>query len=188
MTGTASLSAFDAFFMEMALREAEYAAESGEVPAGAVVVRPAVLVPAHDGHPAIVDPDPSKADILSRAHNKVEILRDATAHAEMLAISQASERIGAWRLSGTRLYVTKEPCPMCAGAISLSRVDTVVWAQSDPKRGGGSVFGIFSAPGMNHRPATISGILEEKAASTMRRFFEFRRSWKQGDAASKQPD
>ena len=175
MTGTPDLDRFDSFFMEMALGEAESAAREGEVPAGAVIVRPALLVPAHDGHPAVIDPDPSKAAILARAHNKVEVLEDATAHAEMLAISQASAATGAWRLAGTRLYVTKEPCPMCAGAISLSRVDTVVWAQSDPKRGGGTVFGIFAAPGMNHRPAVRTGVLEEEAASKMRLFFSSRR-------------
>ena len=103
---------FDAYFMRMALREAAKAAEEEEVPTGCVIVAPAVLEPAHDGHEAVIDFDPLKARILARAHNQTEGLGDATAHAEMLALTSAFSAKGDWRLTGTRLYVTKEPCPM----------------------------------------------------------------------------
>ena len=126
---------FDEYFMKMALREAEKAASEDEVPLGAVVVAPAVLEPAHDGHPAVFDPNPAVARILGRAHNMSEGMKDATAHAEMLAMSAAFQAVGDWRLTGARLYVTKEPCPMCAGAIVLARLDAVVWGVGDPKRG-----------------------------------------------------
>ncbi len=166
---------FDETFMRMALREAARAAEEGEVPLGCVIVAPAVLEPAHDGHPAVFDPDPSRARILARTRNQTEGLGDATAHAETLAISSASQTVGGWRLSGARLYVTKEPCPMCAGAISLARLDAVVWGVSDPKRGGGSVFGVFAHPGMNHRPEVVAGVLEDEAKRILQEFFRERR-------------
>ena len=168
-------AAFDEFFMRMALREAERAAVEGEVPLGCVIVAPAVLEPAHDGHQAVYDPDPSNARVLSRTRNQTEGLADATAHAEVLAVSSASQVVGDWRLTGARLYVTKEPCPMCAGAIVLARLDAVVWGASDPKRGGGTVFGIFSHPGINHHPKTVSGVLEEEAKSILQSFFRYRR-------------
>ena len=167
---------FDEFFMRAALREADRAAEEGEVPLGCVIVAPAVLEPAHDGHPAVYDPDPANARVLARTRNQTEGLADATAHAEVLAISAASQAVGGWRLSGARLYVTKEPCPMCAGAIVLARVDAVVWGVSDPKRGGGSVFGIFAHPGVNHHPEVVSGVLEDEAKNTLQRFFQTRRA------------
>ena len=107
----------DIKYMEMALREAEKAADDGEVPTGCVIVD-------------------AEGRILGRAHNQTEGLADATAHAEMLALSAAFNAKGNWRLTGTTLYVTKEPCPMCAGAIVLARPDRVVWGVSDPKRGG----------------------------------------------------
>ena len=166
---------FDAHFMRMALREAERAAAEGEVPLGCVVVAPAVREPAHDGHPAVYDPDPAAAKILGRAHNMPEGLKDATAHAEMLALSAAFQAVGDWRLAGTRLYVTKEPCPMCAGAIVLARVETVVWGVSDPKRGGGTTFGIFGHPGVNHHPAIVAGVLEREAKDLLQGFFRARR-------------
>ena len=166
---------FDEHFMRMALREAERADAEGEVPLGCVVVAPAVLEPAHDGHPAVYDPDPSAAKILGRAHNMPEGLKDATAHAEMLALSAAFQAVGDWRLSGARLYVTKEPCPMCAGAIVLARVETVVWGVSDPKRGGGTVFGIFDHPGVNHHPSLVAGVLEEASRAILEDFFRRRR-------------
>ncbi len=169
------MRAFDDFFMRMALREAEKAAADGEVPAGAVVVQPAVLEPAHDGHDAIYDPDPSAARILGRAHNQTEGLQDATAHAEMLALSSAFSAKGSWRLTGTRLYVTKEPCPMCAGGIVLARVDAVVWGLDDMKRGGGSVFGVFSHPGINHHPAVVRGVMEDRCRAVLVDFFRARR-------------
>ncbi|MBQ6915398.1 MAG: nucleoside deaminase [Kiritimatiellae bacterium] len=166
---------FDAHFMRMALREAMRAAEEGETPLGCIVVEPAVLEPAHDGHPAVFDHDPSLARILGRGHNQTETLTDATAHAEMLALSAAFQAKASWRLTGARLYVTKEPCPMCAGAIVLARPDVVVWGVSDPKRGGGSVFGIFGHPGMNHHPAIVEGVCEEESKALLQDFFRLRR-------------
>ena len=168
--------AFDAFYMRMALREAEKAASDGEeVPLGAVLVEPAVLEPAHDGHPPVFDWTPTAARILGRAHNQTEGLCDATAHAEMLALSAGFMAKGDWRLTGTRLYVTKEPCPMCAGAIVLARPDAVVWGVSDPKRGGGTTFGIFSHPGINHHPEIVTGVLEDESKAVLQDFFKRRR-------------
>ena len=168
---------FDRFFMQMALREAEKAAADGEVPTGCVIVEPARAGGDPDGEP---DPDPTTARILARAHNQPEMLNDATAHAEMLALTAASSAKGAWRLSGTRLYVTKEPCPMCAGAIILARVPTVVWGVSDPKRGGGTVFNIFGHPGINHHPEIVSGVMEAESLAILQGFFRRRREG--GDA------
>ena len=168
-------AAFDEHFMKMALREAMKAADDGEVPLGAVVVEPAVVEPAHDGHPAVLSDDPSAARILGRAHNQTEGLSDATAHAEMLAMSAAFQVKCDWRLTGARLYVTKEPCPMCAGGIVLARLDAVVWGVSDPKRGGGTVFGVFDHPGINHHPEVVAGVLEEDAKEVLQSFFRVRR-------------
>ena len=159
--------AFDEYFMRMALREAEKAAADGEVPAGCVIVDVAGLDE---------NAEPSAARILARAHNMPEQLKDATAHAEMLALTAAASAKGAWRLAGTRLYVTKEPCPMCAGAIILARPDVVVWGTSDPKRGGGTVFDIFAHPGMNHHPEIVSGVLEEPCRAVLVEFFRRRRA------------
>lgn len=164
-------AAFDEYFMRMALREAEMAAAAGEVPTGCVVVE----MPADESAP------PAAARILGRAHNQAEGLVDATAHAEMLALSSAFAARGNWRLTGTRLYVTKEPCPMCAGAIVLSRVDAVVWGVSDPKRGGGTVFDIFSHPGINHHPAVVTGVLEEPCRAVLVDFFRRRRNERSGE-------
>lgn len=166
---------FDNFFMRMALREAEKAAADGEVPTGCVIVEPA---PSEDGS-APFDTDPSTARILARTHNQSEMLCDATAHAEMLALTSAATAKGAWRLSGARLYVTKEPCPMCAGAIILARVSTVVWGVSDPKRGGGTVFNIFSHPGINHHPEIVTGVMETESLAVLQSFFRRRREEKQ---------
>ena len=168
-------SDFDEHFMRMALREAEKAAADGEVPTGCVIVAPAVLEPAHDGHPAVFDENPSVARILGRAHNMTEGLKDATAHAEMLAMSAAFQSVGDWRLCGARLYVTKEPCPMCAGGIVLARPDAVVWGVSDPKRGGGTVFDIFGHPGINHHPEVVVGVCEAESKSVLQAFFRERR-------------
>ena len=166
---------FDIYFMRMAQREAMKAAEEDEVPLGCVIVAPAVLEPAHDGHPAVYDENPSAAKILGRAHNMPEGLKDATAHAEMLAMSAAFQAVGDWRLTGARLYVTKEPCPMCAGGIVLARLDAVVWGVSDPKRGGGTTFGIFDHPGINHHPAVVTGVCEAESKALLQDFFQKRR-------------
>ena len=143
--------------MAMALREAEKAAADGEVPTGCVIVD-------------------AEERILGRAHNMTEGLNDATAHAEMLALAAAFEAKGNWRLSGTRLYVTKEPCPMCAGAIILARVAKVIWGVSDPKRGGGTVFKIFGHPGVNHHPEVVTGVLEAPCKAVLQEFFRKRRA------------
>ena len=160
---------FDDYFMAMALREAEKAAADGEVPTGCVVVET----------PSDPEAPPTAARILGRAHNQTEMLSDATAHAEMLALTAAFQAKGAWRLSGTRLYVTKEPCPMCAGAIILARVDTVVWGVSDPKRGGGTTFNIFAHPGINHHPEVVAGVMEQPCKAVLQDFFRRRRAEKE---------
>ena len=157
---------FDAYFMAMALREAEKAAADGEVPTGCVIVE----------EPEGPDVPPSAVRILGRAHNQTEMLTDATAHAEMLALSSAFAARGNWRLTGTRLYVTKEPCPMCAGAIVLARIGTVVWGLDDPKRGGATTFNIFEHPGINHHPAVVRGVLEEQCRDVLVSFFRQRRA------------
>jgi len=151
--------------MRMALREAEKAAADGEVPTGCVIVE----------EPEDPGAAPVEARILGRAHNMTEGLTDATAHAEILALTQAFQARGNWRLTGTRLYVTKEPCPMCAGAIVLARVKTVIWGVSDPKRGGGTTFGIFDHPGINHHPEVLVGVLEPEGKAVLQDFFRRRR-------------
>jgi tRNA(adenine34) deaminase len=152
--------------MEQALRQARRAAEAGEVPTGCVIAGP----PGPDGARAIV----------GRAHNQVELLKDPTAHAEMIAITQAAAALGDWRLENTVLYVTKEPCPMCAGAIILARVPLVVYGCADPRRGGGSVFGILNHPGLNHRCEVLAGIRGDECRDLLRQFFAERR--REGDA------
>lgn len=152
-------------FMRMALRQAELAAEEGEVPAGCVIVR---LQDATD---------PRNLPVIGRAHNQVELLKDPTAHAEMIAITQAATAVGDWRLEKTILYVTKEPCSMCAGAIVLARIPIVVFGVPDPQRGGAvSVFNILNHPNLNHRCEVISGILENDCRSILQDFFRARRT------------
>lgn len=149
--------------MELALREADKAYQLGEVPAGCVILRP----PAEDGMFA----HPSLARVLGRAHNQTETLKDPTAHAEMLAITQAAAALGDWRLVDTVLFVTKEPCPMCAGAIVLARIPVVVYGVPDPKRGGISVFGILRSEALNHRAEVVAGVLEERCREQLTSFF-----------------
>lgn len=143
---------FDTLYMRMALRQAVTAAEEGEVPVGAVLTHP-------------------ELGIVGKAHNQVETLKDATAHAEVLAITQACRAVGDWRLEACTLYVTKEPCPMCAGALVFSRVKRVVWGVSDPARGGQSVFGLLDSPSLVHRPAWEPGVMEEECRDTLVGFF-----------------
>lgn len=139
-------------FMALALREAEAAAEAGEVPCGAIIVK--------------------EGRILGRAHNQVEQLKDPTAHAEILAITQAAAALQNWRLTGCTLYVTKEPCPMCAGAIVLARIPDLVFAIPDPKRGGAvSVFSIVDCPSLNHRVRVTQGVLAEECKAALQDFF-----------------
>ena len=146
----------DEIFMHMALRQARLAAESGEVPVGAVVV--------HQG------------EVIGLAHTQVEQLADPTAHAEILAITQSANALGDWRLTGTRMYVTKEPCVMCAGAIINSRIEEVIWGVDDPRRGGAiSLCAFFDNPALNHHPRYRSGILEHEARDLLQAFFRQRR-------------
>ena len=139
-------------FMEQALREANKAFELGEVPVGAVVVR--------------------ENQIIGRGHNRTEGLKDATAHAEMLAITSAAEQIGDWRLDGCLLYTTVEPCAMCAGAAVLSRIKTIVYGAPDPRFGAcGTLFEVPTDTRLIHRIEIVSGIMEKEAAELMQLFF-----------------
>ncbi len=143
-------------YMQLALREAQLSADAGEVPVGAVIVR--------------------NGAIIAKAHNQTELLKDPTAHAEMIAITQAAAAVGDWRLTETTLYVTKEPCPMCAGAIVLARIPLVVFGVADPKRGGAvSVFNILNHPQLNHRPEIVQGILEVPCRHLLQEFFKAKR-------------
>jgi tRNA(adenine34) deaminase len=156
---------FHSYFMRLALREAARAADDGEVPAGCVIVK----APADPLGPF------AAVRVLARAHNQTEMLKDATAHAEMIALTQAAAALGDWRLTDTILYVTKEPCPMCAGAIVLARVPLVVWGVTDPKRGGHTVFSILNHPNLNHRPEVLAGIEEEACRGILQGFFREKR-------------
>ncbi|MBT6236988.1 MAG: nucleoside deaminase [Verrucomicrobia bacterium] len=149
----------DDYFMSEALRQARRAYASDEVPVGAVIV--------HEGR------------IIARAFNQVEVLRDATAHAEMLALTQAQSVIEDWRLNQCSLYVTKEPCPMCAGAIVHTRIERVIFGLSDPKAGAaGTAMNILQFPGLNHRCEITSGVREEESLAMIREFFSHKRSSK----------
>lgn len=142
--------------MGLALEQARRAEEHGDVPIGAVVMR--------DGEP------------LAAAGNERELRRDPTAHAEILAIRAAAERLGGWRLPGTTLYVTLEPCAMCAGAIVLARIPTVVFGAPDPKAGAaGSVLDVLGERALNHRPQVIGGVRAAESAALLRAFFAARR-------------
>lgn len=143
-------------FMQLALREAQRSADLDEVPVGAIIIKAGAII--------------------GRAHNQTELLKDPTAHAEMIAITQAAAAVGDWRLTDTVLYVTKEPCPMCAGAIVLARIPVVVFGVADPLRGGAlSVFNILNHPQLNHRPEVIQGILETACRAMLQEFFRKRR-------------
>jgi len=156
--------------MRSALREAELAKSEGEVPTGCVIV--------HNG----ATPE-SRPRIIARAHNQVERLKDPTAHAEMIAITQAAATLGDWRLTQTALYVTKEPCAMCAGAIVLARIPLLVYGVSDPKRGGAvSVFNIVQHPDLIHRCEVVSGVLEEDCRHILQDFFRQRRQVQESKA------
>src|SRR6478672_6713576 len=133
----------DQYFMGEALRQAARAYEAEEVPVGAVIVR--------------------EGRIIARAYNQVELLKDATAHAEMLALTQAEQAIGDWRLNDCTLYVTKEPCPMCAGAIVHCRIGRVVFGVNDTKAGaGGSAINLLQFPTLNHKCQISHGVREQE--------------------------
>ncbi len=147
----------DHYFMGEALRQAARAYEALEVPIGAVIVR--------------------EGRIVARAFNQVELLKDATAHAEMLAITQAEDAVGDWRLTDATLYVTKEPCPMCAGAIVHVRLLRVVYGAADPKGGAaGSVLNLLQMPTLNHHCQITAGVREQECRSLLRTFFQEQRA------------
>jgi tRNA(adenine34) deaminase len=146
----------DEYFMRLALREAARAPEHDDIPVGAVVVC--------DG------------EVIATGHNEREVRADPTAHAEMIALREAARTLGSWRVLDAVLYVTLEPCAMCAGAIVLSRVPRVVIGTSDPKAGAaGSVLDVLAEPRLNHRPQVQSGLLAEDCADLLRSFFASRR-------------
>src|SRR5437773_5781449 len=146
----------DESFMREALRQAQKANEAGEVPVGAVIVR--------------------AGKIIARAHNQVELLKDATAHAEMLALTQAEAAVSDWRLTDCDLYVTKEPCAMCAGALVHTRVRRVIFGCTDPSAGAaGSMMNLLQMPAFNHRCEITSGVLQDECAATLQNFFRKRR-------------
>jgi tRNA(adenine34) deaminase len=146
----------DRRLMGLAIERARAAEAHGDVPIGAVIAR--------DGEP------------LAAAGNERELRRDPTAHAEILAIRAAAEALGGWRLPGTTLYVTLEPCAMCAGAIVLARIPAVVYGAADPKAGAaGSILDVLAEPSLNHRPRVTGGVLEDECAALLREFFAARR-------------
>jgi tRNA(adenine34) deaminase len=146
----------DEYFMRLALREASRALEHDDVPIGAVVVQ--------DG------------EVIGSGHNEREVRADPTAHAELIALRDAARSIGSWRILDAVMYVTLEPCAMCAGAIVLARLPRVVFGASDPKAGAaGSVLNVLEEPRLNHRPQVESGLLAEDCAEILRAFFAPRR-------------
>ncbi len=146
----------DEYFMRLALREASRALEHDDIPVGAVVVK--------DG------------EVIGTGHNEREVRSDPTAHAELIALRDAARTLGSWRVLESVLYVTLEPCPMCAGAIVLARVPRVIFGTPDPKAGAaGSVLDVLAEPRLNHRPQVESGLLAEECADLLRSFFASRR-------------
>src|SRR5207302_10594810 len=142
--------------MRLALREAHIAPEHDDVPIGCVVGR--------------------EGEVIGAAHNERELRQDPTAHAELIALREAARSLGSWRVLDSVMYVTLEPCAMCAGAIVLARLPRLVFGASDPKAGaGGSVFNILDEPRLNHRPQVESGLLAEDCADLLRAFFAPRR-------------
>jgi len=146
----------DEHFMRLALREAERAAEHDDVPIGAVIAR--------------------EGEVLAAAGNEREVRGDPTAHAEVLALREAARRLGGWRIPDSVIYITLEPCAMCAGAIILGRLPRVVFGATDPKAGAaGSVFDVLAEPRLNHRPQVDGGLLAGESASLLESFFTARR-------------
>ncbi len=158
----------DHHFMGEALRQAHRAAAAGEVPVGAVVARAGRLI--------------------ARAFNQVETLKDATAHAEMLALTQAEQAAGDWRLTDCTLYVTKEPCPMCAGAVVHVRLARVVFGAPDPKAGAaGSALNLLQFPGLNHRCEVTAGVREAECRQLLLSFFQAQRERSRDEADDASP-
>ena len=157
-SGTVATAFFprDEYFMRLALREAERALGHGDVPVGCVVAR--------------------EGEVIAAAANERELRGDPTAHAEILALREAARLVGGWRLSDSVLYVTLEPCAMCAGAVVLARLPRVVYGAVDPKAGAaGSVLQVLDEPRLNHRPQVAGGLLEAESADLLRSFFAGRR-------------
>ncbi len=143
-------------YMRLALQEAELAAQEDEVPIGAVIVH--------------------QDRVVAQAHNQRERLRDPTAHAEMIAITQAAESLGSWRLEGCTLYVTLEPCAMCAGAIVLARIPTVVYGATDPKAGAvHTLYNLLTDTRLNHQCLVVDGVLGEPCSRILSEFFQQQR-------------
>jgi tRNA(adenine34) deaminase len=146
----------DEYFMRLALCEAERSLEHDDVPVGCVIAR--------------------DQEVVAASPNERELRGDPTAHCEILALREAAAKLGSWRLTGTVLYVTLEPCPMCAGAIVNARVPRVVYGAADPKAGAaGSVLDVLGEPRLNHRPEVAGGLLADDAAGILREFFLTRR-------------
>jgi tRNA(adenine34) deaminase len=146
----------DEYFMRLALREAERALEHDDVPIGAVIVR--------------------AGEVIAAAHNERELRQDPTAHAEVLALREAASALGSWRLLDTVMYVTLEPCAMCAGAIVLARLPRLAYGAPDPKAGAaGSVFAVLNEPRLNHRPEVAGGLLKADCGALLSAFFASRR-------------
>jgi tRNA(adenine34) deaminase len=145
--------------MEMALEEARIATEEDEVPVGAVIIS-------------------TERGVIARAHNQRELLKDPTAHAEMIAITQAAQALQSWRLDQTILYVTLEPCPMCAGAIVQARIPLVVYGCTDPKAGAcETLYRITNDPRLNHRAEIVGGVLAERCSGLLTAFFAGKRQF-----------
>jgi tRNA(adenine34) deaminase len=156
-----------ALFMELALEEAELARQEDEVPVGAVIVS-------------------WEQGVIARAHNQREQLQDPTAHAEILAITQAAAALGSWRLERCSLYVTLEPCPMCAGAVVQARIPLLVFGALDPKAGAcRSLYRIPEDPRLNHRAVVVAGVLAERCGQLLSEFFRLRRQTR-GEAAEEE--
>ncbi|MHB8432368.1 MAG: tRNA adenosine(34) deaminase TadA [Candidatus Tyrphobacter sp.] len=150
-----TMSSIDEVYMRRAIALAQRAVDAGDVPVGAVLIC---------------------GDVILEAQNEKELQRDATAHAEMLVLREASRAFGAWRLGDATLYVTKEPCVMCAGAILAARVKRLVYAARDPKGGAdGGAFDVLRSPKTNHRLDVTAGVLEDEASEQLQRFFRARR-------------
>lgn len=143
--------------MSAALREAQAAMEAGDVPVGAVIVH--------------------GERIIGRGYNQRELMQDPTAHAEMIALTAAAAALNSWRLSGCTLYVTLEPCAMCAGALVLARIDRLVYGATDPKAGAcGSIYNLVEDARLNHRVQVRRGVLEQECANVLRAFFAQQRA------------
>jgi tRNA(adenine34) deaminase len=147
----------DRVWMDRALTEARRAEAHGDVPVGAVVVR--------------------EGEAIAASHNRREVDRDPTAHAELLAVRRAADVVGSWRLDGCTMYVTLEPCTMCAGALVLSRLPALVYGAADPKGGAvGSLYDITGDPRLNHRVAVTAGVMDAECGAVLTRFFRARRA------------